>query len=445
MSSTDADDDGILSTFIRYYSSLKYLRERDVLIVSLTGLLDQMSVYIIIALFPIYINEMGISGLVFGLIFAANPFASAVLKTPFGYLADRFDRKNLIVGGTVISGLSIAALAVATSPTMLIFLRLVDGGATAMRGPASRAYIGDRFPDEERGRAMGAKQTVQLTGTAFGPALGGIVASMYSLAAPFLLLGGLTVVGGLVAKPLLQSNPRESGDEEETDETPSIRELSREQLGQIVTLAVVSLSLTSFVSAVSISAFQPLFSVLLEEALQLGVGYIGFVWGAFGISMLVFVPIGGTLADESGRKYGMIFSRVLWGIIFVSLPFVPVLVDLPLLSGRHLVLLLMGIGGFASAIGGPAMGALTYETAPSGMEGTIIGFYGTLGSVGGVVGPLVGGLLMGYVGVQLTILAIGVVVFLDSLNIFVGITETVDGTAESSGAADDAEEVPADA
>jgi MFS family permease len=83
--------------------------------------------------------------------------------------------------------------------------------------------------------------------------------------------------------------------------------------------------------------------------------------------------------------------------------------------------LLLALGGIASAIAGPALGALYYETAPDGKEGTALGVYSTLGAVGGSAGPLLGGAVASAVGVQLTVLCIGVLWLFDTVVVAAGV------------------------
>lgn len=411
----------LVSQILEQYSSLRYLKDRDILVVSVAGLLDFMSVYMIVPFLPVYLkqNEIGLAML--GIIFAAEPAASAIFSMPLGHLSDRYDQRYLIAGGTILSGLSVVALGFVSAPILFVVFRALDGTAGAIRGPATRTYVGERFETEERGRAFGAVKTVRMMGIAIGPALGGLVAGATNLSIPFILLGIVTVVGGIGAGTLLTKTTPDEDDEESSDDPPLWR-LSRTELREIVTRPVVAMSITSVVSAASISAFEPLFALLLEEAHGATPLNIGTIWAIFGVCMMVFMPIGGTLADRTGgRRRGMVLSRAVWATVFLLLAafIVP-----------YLPILLIAVGGVASAIGGPAMGALTYETAPEGYEGSVMGFYGSLGSAGAVVGPIAGGLLADTVGLRLTLGVVAVVVALDAVNILAGVSPTLDGTED---------------
>ncbi len=51
----------------------------------------------------------------------------------------------------------------------------------------------------------------------------------------------------------------------------------------------------------------------------------------------------------------------------------------------------------------------------------MLGIYGSLDSVGAIAGPVVGTALVGFFDIQIALLAIGVMVLLDGINIGLGI------------------------
>ncbi len=238
------------------YSALRYLKERDVLAVSVIGLFDYMSIYVIIPFLPLFLDRMQVSPVMIGFIFAAEPLMMAVLSAPSGALSDRIGRKAPIVVGTLVSGLSVFALGFASTALVFILLRAIDGAAGALRAPATQAYIGDRFPKEERGQAVSAHKTLKLSGVAIGPAFGGLVAARTGVSATFMLLGAITFVGSIVSWPLLQTSLPQR-DAEGSDRN-LLQSFSRAKLRQVASIPVISLAITSFVSALSIGAFEPI-------------------------------------------------------------------------------------------------------------------------------------------------------------------------------------------
>lgn len=400
----------LLQELAEQYSSLALLKNTDLSLISIATLVDKMSVYLIIPLLPIYLQQTEVSLFMVGVIIASEKIARSVFSTPLGYISDRFNRQFLITFGTLISGVSVALLGFVRLPILFVALRMVDGLAGAIRGPATRAYIGDRFPEEQRGKAMGANKTIGMLGIALGPAMGGLTAGITNISVPFILLGSITAVVGLLVGVALSRT--EDTEDEADDDRKSLFDHSREEIKNMFSVPVLVLALSTFLSAFAISIFNSLFSVLLKQKFTIGPEYIGTVWSIFGVSLLVFMPIGGTLADKRGRKRSMVLSRAAWGMIFILVA----VATSPIIPPALLV-----VGGLASALGGPAMGALSYEVAPDQFEGTLIGFYSTLGAIGASLGPIIGGYLSDVTTVATTLIIVSSLVFLDTTSIYLGL------------------------
>ena len=84
----------------------------------------------------------------------------------------------------------------------------------------------------------------------------------------------------------------------------------------------------------------------------------------------------------------------------------------------------MVLAGIASAFAGPALGALQYEVAPEGYEGTVMGVYSTLASAGMALGPILGGAVANRFGVTTVFLLMGLLWLLDTGTITLGVRET---------------------
>lgn len=394
------------------FSSLGYLRNRDLLILGSAGLIDTMSVSLIVPFLPVYADQTGASMLLIGLMFSAETIAKSAFSTPFGYLSDVSGRKVWIFVGMLLSGLAVLALGVFSAPLVFILLRAVDGVGGAMRNPATTAYIGDRFDREERGRAMGAYYTLTTIGLAAGPMVGAGLTFVFDISTAFVALGAATVLSSVLIAVLLPTTERPTDDR--TDATdgllPSLP--SRRSIGAILSLSFVVLATSGIIGQLGTGVFNPLFPVLLDEQLAVSEAYTGIVWGVFGLSMLLFTPIGGSLSDFMGRKPTMVASQFAWGLVPIALVFA---------DSRLLPLALLFLGGIASAVMNPALRPLLYEVAPADYEGTTIGAYNTLTSAAFALGPILGGYASGVVGIRPTFVAIGVLWFVSGAVLAVGI------------------------
>lgn len=102
--------------------------------------------------------------------------AAAMFLVPIGRLADIYGRKKIFLSGTV--GFTIVSLlcGLATSQTMLIALRALQGTADALMFGTSMAIVTSVYPPSERGRALGVNVASVYAGLTLGPIIGGFIA-----------------------------------------------------------------------------------------------------------------------------------------------------------------------------------------------------------------------------------------------------------------------------
>lgn len=396
---------GLLGQFLDRYRSLGQLRDSRLALLAGANLLDRASTSLIVPLLPLYATRAAVSPGFLGLVFALPPLFHALCSTPMGYLADRLGRKPFIVAGMGVSGLAVVGLAVTLDPVALLALRGVDGLGSAMRSAPTTAYVGDVADGDERGQAIGAYRSSGMLAMAVGPVLGGGLATVGSLALPFLVLGGVTVVGAVA---LLWLPPAPGGvDAGFSLPTPAA-------LRRTITPAIAVLGLSGFLAALGTAALSPIFAPLLGATVDAGPAYVGLAWGLLGLGVALFVPVGGTLADESGRVRTLVAGKLLWALVAVGLA----VATLPVAP-----LALLFLGGLASGLMGPALGALRYEIAPDGRESTVVGGFGALGAAGAVVGPLAGGWIADLVGLRTTVLVVGALWLVDGTMLWLAVPE----------------------
>src|SRR3954449_9484997 len=114
--------------------------------------------------------------------------AFAALLLSAGALADRIGSRTGFLIGLAIFGLGSAACAGATSLTMLIAARIVQGAGAAGLMPCSLALIAHTFPDaHDRRRALAVWGGASGIGLAAGPVLGGVLTAAVGWRAIFLV------------------------------------------------------------------------------------------------------------------------------------------------------------------------------------------------------------------------------------------------------------------
>jgi EmrB/QacA subfamily drug resistance transporter len=111
--------------------------------------------------------------------------AISVLILPMGRLGDIVGRKQVYVGGMVI--FVVAAVLAGASPNLdtLIGAKIIQGVGSAMVQSSGIAMVVSAFPGTERGMALGTHLSVVGAGAVAGPAIGGLLVSVFGWQAVF--------------------------------------------------------------------------------------------------------------------------------------------------------------------------------------------------------------------------------------------------------------------
>ncbi|WP_420111941.1 MFS transporter [Pseudactinotalea sp.] len=97
---------------------------------------------------------------------------------PLGRLGDQRSRRTLFLVGLALFTLTSLICALATTSTMLLIGRLLQGVAAGVQMPQVLGLVQQLFTGAERGRAFGVFGAVIGISTAFGPTLGGLLIAL---------------------------------------------------------------------------------------------------------------------------------------------------------------------------------------------------------------------------------------------------------------------------
>ncbi|MGH2507700.1 MAG: MFS transporter, partial [Ktedonobacteraceae bacterium] len=138
---------------------------------------------------------------------------------PFGILADRIKRKDVIAAAVTVWSLATAFTVLANSFTTLFLARSVLGIGEAGYSPSSQALLSDYFRQKSRGRVMGWWAVSGQVGLLVGIILGGVIAGLYRGAwhLAFLVAGIPGLLMALIAWRMREPR-RNQADEEADDE-----------------------------------------------------------------------------------------------------------------------------------------------------------------------------------------------------------------------------------
>src|SRR3954454_15671923 len=103
---------------------------------------------------PAIVGDLGGFSL-YSWVFSAYLLMNSVTVLIYGKLSDLFGRKPVLTFGIIVFLIGSILCGLATSMKMLIIFRLIQGVGAEAVTPIAMAIVGDRGPDEERGKKEG--------------------------------------------------------------------------------------------------------------------------------------------------------------------------------------------------------------------------------------------------------------------------------------------------
>jgi len=345
-------------------------------IIFVTVFIDLLGFGIIIPLLPFYAESFGASAFTIGLLGTSFSLMQFLFSPVWGRWSDRIGRKPIILVGLMGSCLSYLGLALSTSLSLLFLARII-GGIAGANIPTAQAYIADVTTPENRARGMGMVGAAFGLGFIFGPALGGVL-SRISPEAPMWCASALCLANFVAAWFLLP----ESRSANPNTKTLGRMEAFRHAFAKPALLLLLSLF---FLVTLAFSGFESTFALFSEAKFGFKSSTIGFVFTFIGVILaLVQGVLVGKVVKIIGERRLIPLAIFAIAIGVGSIAFV-----------WNVPTLLAALGVLAVGMGfnSPALTSMVSRLADPDDQGGILGLASSLGSLGRVVGPALGGYL----------------------------------------------------
>jgi len=291
---------------------------------------------------------------------------------PFGFFADRFSRKVIIVIGVVCWSLATLASGFAFGYVFLLLARAAVGLGEAAYAPAAQSMISGAFPEERRARAQAIFATGMLLGGVGGQALGGILGQHYGWQSALFVVALLGILPGIAVFSLKEPA---RGPRSEVVPIPRLLSvpafLAMIAAGTCITFSSVSLLFWGVDFAVSYKEFT------LRQA-SVALSLIALV------ASLLGVLVGGYVADLLHKRFN--YGRLL--AISVAFMLAAPFLFLAIQSDEQWIVLVgLSIAGFfMSWYHGPVT-AVIHDMMPRRAHATSIGVYMFATQLIGGLGP----------------------------------------------------------
>jgi DHA1 family multidrug resistance protein-like MFS transporter len=146
---------------------------KGLLIFRLVNALGRGSIICFLPLFAA--NTLKLSGSQIGVVISILVLSIALLQTPFGILADRFNRRNMVVLGSIIGSLCLLWIPVTRSFLELILVGSLMGASGAIAIPAAAALMVGEGSSYGMGSTMALFNMAMDLGQLLGMIVGGLI------------------------------------------------------------------------------------------------------------------------------------------------------------------------------------------------------------------------------------------------------------------------------
>lgn len=149
----------------------------------------------IMSFLPLYVVQiLGLSSTYIGVILSTGIFLNAFLQTPMGMLADKVNRKALLIGGGLISAMGYFYLVQTGTITEIFVARMVVSMGSALAMPAVTAIIAREGRELGSGSTVGVFNTAMSIGQIIGPVFSGFLLDAYGMGSVFYFSGFISVL-----------------------------------------------------------------------------------------------------------------------------------------------------------------------------------------------------------------------------------------------------------
>ncbi len=347
------------------------------------------------------IVELTDSALLLGVVEGFWALAFGLGSIPMGVIADRFNRRNLLIAGNAVAlamalaiGLLVAVDLIAIWYLMVV--SAIDGVLFAMRFPSGQAMTAKLVPQEHVMNAISLNSASHSLPSVAGPAIGGVLVGGLGIAVAY-----FTTSGALLAALLMMLGVAASFGHVERGAAKGVLGDLREGYDYLLAhrdlLRLTAAMLVPFVLGQSYILLLPLF---VEKELHGSPEMFGALSACLGAGSVVGAAVVATFGKPRQIGVLMFVSVLVLGLASIAYAFSP----WPAFTGA----VLFGVGAAQNTL------FASYETAlilrlPDEIRGRVIGLMFTLIAIF-PVGAIVSGAVADVIGLRPLAVAEGVMI-----------------------------------
>lgn len=335
-------------------------------------------IMIISPILPQIGEELGIRDTLLGTLVTAYSLTLGLFAIISGPISDRFGRRRILIIGTGIMTVALFFHYVVADYFSFLAVRVFAGSAGGILSGAAVSYIGDYFPYNRRGWAVGWVMSGSAFGQIAGIPMGVALAERFGFRTPFYLFAitmALTFVLIWITLPQPPIRPREG--------RLTIQGAIRDYWDMLRQKEIAAASAAFFLMFLGVSIYIVYFPTWLERNVGFSSYQIATLFFVGGIANVLTGPQAGKISDKIGRKVIVLLSCVgLFVVMMATTLLIRNLWTAYVVFFITMVLVAMRISPFS---------ALLTALVPDHNRGSLMSLTVALGQVGfGLGGALAG-------------------------------------------------------
>ena len=345
------------------------------------------SISLVVPFMPIFVEQLGIEGdqvaFYAGLAISVSAVSAALVSPIWGILADKYGRKPMMIRAGLAMTITMGGLAFVPNIYWLLFLRLLNGVFTGFV-PNATALIASQVPKDKSGAALGTLSTGVVAGTLTGPFVGGFIAEIFGIRNVFLLVGSFLFLAAILTIFFIKEDFQPVAKEKAIPTKEVFSSFKYPRL-------LVNLFLTSFVIQFSAQSIGPILALYVRDLGQTEnlLFVSGLIVSSMGFSSMMSAGILGKLGDKVGNHRLLVAAQIYSVIIYLLCAHA----TSPFQLGLYRFLFGLGTGALI-----PGVNALLSKMTPKSGISRIFAFNQVFFYLGGVIGPMAGSAVAGYLG-----------------------------------------------
>lgn len=324
---------------------------------------------------PVVAAQFGVSPDAAGLVMAVFTLPGIFLTPLLGVLADRIGKRAIVLPSLLVFAVGGAMAPLASSFSMLLVIRTIQGIGAASLGALNVALISDFFSGERRTAVMGFNNSVLSIGTALFPIVGGALAKqsyVYPFALPLLALPVMLVVFFVIkdntSGVVLRFSDYTSALKREVADANVLRLF-------VMSIATFALLFGPFLTYLPFLSQQLLGCTPQEAAVKAGIQI-----SAMSVSTAITAYFLGTISRKIPQAVLLLISLGLYASALALYPWMP---------QYGLLFVPSVLFGVAQAFNQPNVQALLAAIVGTEQRAAMLSFNRTLSLIGQTLGPVV--------------------------------------------------------